>query len=317
MAMKMSIIRPLKIIVYAGALFLGALVAFSFLSPVLFLADSISHFRLHLTVPLIMISIILLVYRKWTRGAILMAIGLISLLTVNFFPETKMPKQVAKGKDSITVVQLNLYYWNKSKGKVVELFRKQKADIVILQEVSRHTKQIIQDVEKDYPHRIICPYSNEGAVAVLSRFPKVEGDATGCAVRMGLAWIRVLAHGRPVSVASIHLDWPYPFDQNQQIEAMSKHLKSIPQPVVIAGDFNAAPWSSAVNRVATATNTSVIGGVRFTLKKRIFKGLVSIDLPIDHILKSQEFTTQKIKVGDEVGSDHLPVISRLVFNTAR
>ncbi|MGH1352439.1 MAG: endonuclease/exonuclease/phosphatase family protein [Methyloligellaceae bacterium] len=315
--MKNSFIRPLKILVLASALLLGALVAFSFLSPVMYIADSISHFRLHLTIPLIMVSILFLAYRKWTRGGILLAVGLVSLLTVNFFAETQPKVQAVEKNDGITVVQLNLYYWNKSREKVTELFRKQNADVIVLQEVSKYTQTILEDLKQDYPHRIICPYSNEGAVAVLSRFPKVEGDATGCAVRMGLAWLRVSVNGRPVSVASIHLDWPYPFDQNKQIEAMSKHLNSIPQPVVLAGDFNAAPWSSAVHRIALATKTNVIGGVRFTLKKRILKGLVSIDLPIDHILKSKELTTQKIVVGKEVGSDHFPVISRLVFNTQR
>ena len=124
------------------------------------------------------------------------------------------------------------------------------------------------------------------------------------------------ARGRPVSVASVHLHWPYPFSQASQIDRLEVRLRDIPRPVLVAGDFNAAPWSHAVSRIADATDTAVAGGLRFTFFIAPIRWAPSIAMPIDHILLPGGFSPAAIRVGPGPGSDHRSVVARLALRPA-
>ena len=108
--------------------------------------------------------------------------------------------------------------------------------------------------------------------------------AEGCVEGEGLAWVRIEFGGKPVTIAGLHLDWPYPYDQPTQIDALEPQLKALPRPIIVGGDFNAAPWSHAVARIAQETGTSVVGGLRMSWRV-LPKWAASVPmLPLDQIL---------------------------------
>lgn len=296
-----------------AALVFGSLLVFSFFGNWLSAADTAAHFRIYLTAVTVLSAAALLVGRAWRRSA---AAGLVAVIGIAGLVPA-LPGWEGRVAESdaqmLTLVQVNLMFRNPTPGAVVALMRARQADVVTLQEVSAANQTIIRALARDYPYRVQCPFSGVGGVAVLSRLPLASGNARGCVKWNGLAWLRVLAAGRPLSVAAIHLHWPYPFGQAHHIDRLEKSLRTIPRPVLLGGDFNATPWSHAVRRIAQATGTRVAGGLRFTWRRKVARLLPAIRLPLDHVLVPPELSVRTISTGPEVGSDHRPVITTLAF----
>jgi len=296
---------------------LAALVAFvlilGFLAPRLPVADSLAHFRFHLTVAMALVAVVLFITRDWRAGGIACAVALVGFGGLAPAFAVWGTEEAVDPTPSITLVQLNLSFRNRTPEAVADFVRAEGMDVVTLQEVTRDTGRVIELLGEDYPHSILCPFAAVGGVAVLSRLPKAHGPTEGCVEGQGLAWLRVMAGGRPVSVASVHLHWPYPFGQAPQIDRLEGRLQGIPRPVLLAGDFNAAPWSHAVGRVAAASDTEVAGGLRFTFQLRPGRWAPSIGMPIDHILLPAELSPVEVRLGPGLGSDHRSVVARLAL----
>ena len=81
--------------------------------------------------------------------------------------------------------------------------------------------------------------------------------------------------------------------------------------VIVAGDFNTAPWSSPFRKLLRLTNmrnTNAGYGMQSTWNSN---SPTFLRMPIDHILCSRKFKVTFRKVGGDVGSDHLPVLATL------
>lgn len=71
------------------------------------------------------------------------------------------------------------------------------------------------------------------------------------------------------------------------------------QSLIVAGDFNATPWSAAMPRHSLFRATSL---------QPTWLGI----LPIDHIMTTRDWAAIDSGVGPDVGPDHRPVWARLV-----
>lgn len=306
--------RALVLLVALPTWALAALIGLSFLAPYLPLADSVAHFRLHLSLALIAACLTLALLRARLVAGIALGVATAGLIGLG----PAWPRWSATAETSatsgISVMQLNLSYRNGVTERVVALIRERRPDFVALQEVSRRTEPVLDALRHDYPHRVQCDFVAVGGVAVLSRHPLADGRNSGCAGRDALAWLRASVDGRAVSVASLHLHWPYPFQQHQHITRIRQPLEAIPKPVIVGGDFNAAPWSHAVDRIARATETGVTGGLRFTYSGQFTRWGLPLALPIDHILHPDALSSRNVGLGPDVGSDHRPVIAEFDWN---
>lgn len=256
-------------------------------------------------------TIILLISRNRRLAGVAGAVSVFGV--IGLAPALPAWTSPTAGAPSVTLVQFNLSFSNRAPAAVAEFIRAEDADIVTLQEVTRKTGRVMAILKKEYPNVIRCPFSGVGGVAVLSRLPKAAGVSEGCVIGQGLAWLRILVDGQPVSVASVHLHWPYPYGQAGHIDRLQPYLQDIPRPVLLGGDFNAAPWSHAVSRIESATGSNLAGGLRFTFYKRGTPWGPAIGLPIDHILLPPGIRSADISTGPGVGSDHLPIVARLLL----
>lgn len=294
------------------AMLAGCLVLFSFMAPWNPMADSVAHFRFHLTVVVLLMAVLLAIARDWRAAGLALVVCLAG--TAGMAPAFPAPGiAVDGGAPAITVVQLNLSFRNATPEAVAEFIRGEQADIVTLQEVTGKTRRVIDILAADFPFRVVCATGRVGGQAVLSRLPKAPGVAQGCIAGEGMAWMRVMAGGRPLSIASLHLHWPYPFGQGSQIDRLESPLRDLPRPALLAGDFNAAPWSHAVGRIAQATDTAVAGGLRFSFDIRINDWTPPIAVPIDHILLPEALAPLDLRLGPGPGSDHKSIIARLAL----
>ena len=103
--------------------------------------------------------------------------------------------------------------------------------------------------------------------------------------------------------------------RNAQLNDLTGILHAFDGPWIVAGDFNATPWSADYRRFEGQTG---LRNVRrgFGLLPTWPSQLLALGIPIDHVLVSPDFAVTEAKTGPDIGSDHRPVIATLTLRTA-
>jgi len=76
-----------------------------------------------------------------------------------------------------------------------------------------------------------------------------------------MAAMKVKTPEGPVWLISIHLYWPYPYGQAEQVEKLVKHIAGLEGQKIIAGDFNMVPWSHTLEAFQHASDTHLAGAL--------------------------------------------------------
>ncbi|WP_118132474.1 endonuclease/exonuclease/phosphatase family protein [Oceanicella sp. SM1341] len=288
-----------------GALALGDVAALSlgFLGHLHPAFDSLSVFRMQGGLAALLLLAAAMMLRARTPGLIAAAAFVISLAGVLPYALNGAGEDAGSAATGrLKLLSFNLNLANRAPAEVEAWIAAESPDVIALQEVSTDNDRVLANLEARYPAQFVCRFTGYISTAVLTRLPLKQGSF-GCAEQEGLAWARVEGPDGPVTIASIHLRWPWPYAQEQQLDALEPLLEGLERPVLISGDFNALPWSEAVARVARASGTRRVGGLGFTL----FKPHFLLPLPIDHVLAHPDLAVGGVSVGPDLGSDHRPV----------
>jgi endonuclease/exonuclease/phosphatase (EEP) superfamily protein YafD len=144
-------------------------------------------------------------------------------------------------------------------------------------------------------------------VAILSRRPILPGAV--CTLHGAFARAVVNFGGTHVEVAALHLAWPWPFDQQREIDSLVPVLGQLSGTALLAGDLNATPWSIACRRVAEAGRLVRVGPAGPTwLHRKLPDVLRPVGLPIDHVFAKGDVLVHSARTLEPAGSDHLPIL---------
>ena len=279
------------------------------------LFDSLSHFRLHLAAAVAVAGLLLLAAPGWRRNGAAMVVLAVAAASVTLSPARRVVAAVDLPRPSYNLMQMNLRFDNPQPEAVFDLIDREKPDVVTLEEVSEAWAARLPATEAAYPYRIVCPtLSYIGSVAILSRLPFAAPPR--CSPGGSLAVATVDFDGRPAEVAALHLFWPWPFGQDRQVARLAPRVfAQIGSRAVLAGDFNATPWSESVRTIAAA------GGLRLAqwvgpsyLDRRLPDWLRPLaGLPIDHVMTKGDIVAGRTMRLPAAGSDHLPVLFRFAI----
>ncbi|WP_185983096.1 endonuclease/exonuclease/phosphatase family protein [Aureimonas mangrovi] len=280
--------------------------------------DSFSHFRAHLALGLVLLAALLLARRLWIDAALsIVALGaaLVTVLPLSI----PAASQGEDGRPSYTLLQMNLR-WNAPEPiEAIRRIAEARPDVVALQEMTAHWRTALAPLAETYPFQLHCEGADGffGDSALLSRRPFVPMAETVCDGRNSLAAARIDFNGVPVTVASHHQLWPWPAGQWRRLDRLEPTLRALTAPTLIAGDFNAAPWSALLATYARMTGTQVVPGVRPTWLLDSLPGEWArwAGLPIDNLLASPEIRIERVERMAATTSDHLPVL--LTFQVAK
>ncbi|WP_116081903.1 endonuclease/exonuclease/phosphatase family protein [Tropicimonas sp. IMCC34011] len=271
----------------------GLALAGSFLGALHPAGDSLAVFRLWIAGALALWLLLgtSLGLCRWT-WLILPAVAILPVLWAYSAPE---------GGGERTIYQKNMLFRPKDLGPIEADIRSVGADIVMLQEVSDANQPILGALSDMLPSQTFCPGPSVGGVAVLSRWPKIEGTEV-CA--SGVAAMRVRSPDGPLWIVSVHLSWPWPRAQAAQVRILEDRLRMLDGPVVMAGDFNMVRWSSAVRRLARASRTAPAGRARGS-----FRLVDTVPIAIDNVLIPKgEHGASELR--GLFGSDHKGLVVR-------
>lgn len=219
--------------------------------------------------------------------------------------------------------------------RLVNLIRGAAADVVGLQELALPQAEVLAEVADLYQHQVLWPAGFAGK-GLLSRYPIVRAEALSLSPdRPDLrAWIDIdgvvlqvlVAHPRPPRLNGPRVA----FDANtlMQLESLGS-LALEHSPGVLMGDFNMTPRNPAYARYVAAGLVDVFAaagaGRGLTLPRRVGQtarfrhGLHRVPLRpvarVDYIWCTPGVQAQAAWVGDDAGSDHLPVLAQLALET--
>ncbi|MCG6883213.1 MAG: endonuclease/exonuclease/phosphatase family protein [Silicimonas sp.] len=265
--------------------------------------DSLAVARPLLAALVAVLSLLALAARPRRLGATGLALAAASALTL-------MPPGPGAAGSARTYLayQKNVHFRLSDLAPLASDIRATGADFVMLQELHRNTRPILSALRPDYPHQSFCAFAAVGGVAVLSRWPST-GAAPICTEGGGLAAMQVATPDGPLWIASLHLHWPFPFAQADQVASLLPVLEGLGGPVLLAGDFNMVPWGHSVRTLAEASRTTPAGYAGGTFAfSRMHRGRNLAELfprlPIDHVLIPDTGTPVALDRRDRLGSDH-------------
>jgi len=184
-------------------------------------------------------------------------------------------KLAAASPGPLSVYQKNMFFLNSDLEALAADILSQAPDVITLQEVSVRNEPLLEMLRRAYPHQHLCRSTSVRGLAVLSRLP--AGRSRFCDPTGGMAGLRLESEFGPVWAVSLHLVWPWPLPQAEQVRRLAPQLAALEAPVILGGDFNMVPWSFAVGRLARASGTRRAGRVPPSFR------LGPLPMPIDHV----------------------------------
>jgi endonuclease/exonuclease/phosphatase (EEP) superfamily protein YafD len=218
------------------------------------------------------------------------------------------------------VYSTNVSIYNKDISRLKDELQKIKADVVLLLEVSpAHLNELKLLIDR-FPYHIkhTSMGSHELGIALLSNFPildhniKILSEAGNAIIgaTLEINKQKILFYGTHSQNPAYTEDFP---ERNQQFLDLAQQICRTSMPVIVAGDFNATPFSPIFRKVIK------ISGLKdsregFGWQPSWPTYVPLLWLPIDHILVSSEIQVHNRATGSFIGSDHYPVFADLSIN---
>lgn len=309
-------------VVTAQLLFMAAVLASIPMSRFLWIADLANFIRQHLAVA----GLALFVAGFLLPGRLAKITGFLTVAAV-CVPFLLVPAPATGGRagTAITVVSANVDVHNPDPTPFLYDPLIAKADILVLQEVrSRWQDAVLATGSWPFESGRDLPANTD--MKVVSRFPIVDArpvspESSDTGGRHALR-IELRIRGRTVVLYAVHPQSPrspgmwrdraaYFRDLNAALAGEDTGAK-----VIIAGDWNTAPWSPIFRDLLNRTGYQSTemrwwpSPTRFSLR---FGGLSQLGTPIDRIVVSPQIGLEELRIGAKFGSSHLPVIATLTI----
>jgi endonuclease/exonuclease/phosphatase (EEP) superfamily protein YafD len=279
-------------------------------------ADLFAHFRPQYVIGFAVVLPLLLLRRCWWVAGLAGA-GAVGNFAV-MWPHATVPvvaQAAAADAPRVRVVSLNLLQGNTKLDAVEKFLRDSEADVIVVQEVTPASAEVLRKLAPVYPGQLIRGRKHSKGTAFLTRLPlkSVRFEGTPGQELIGAVIAEIEGSAGPFTVLGVHSHKPTSakgaasqdlyFDWIAD-QVAAERAKGVP--VIVAGDFNATPWSRSFKRFTAAcplTDTS---------RGILFGATWSFYLPhrlmIDHAFVSPEWRLLRRVVGPAVGSDHRPLI---------
>jgi endonuclease/exonuclease/phosphatase (EEP) superfamily protein YafD len=308
------VLRAIFAILTLGLAGLAIATAAGLLGPWSIVADAFSHFRFHIALLALLLTAAALHidWRLAAVGAFIAAANVALALTY-----AQAPRAVSAGGTAFKVMTINVLYRADNDARIIAQIEAENPDLVFFQELTKDRLDLLGSLKGRYPWQITCAGAWRCDVAIVSRhrWETAQAQPVGAA-QTKMAWARFGPEWGNALVATVHLKWPLVSNQMAQLQAVARITAGHAGPVIVAGDFNAAPWSAAVKTFTKQSRLHAAGGFVPTWPQRTFVNGASCllcfpQLQIDHVFVNSQVQVFAFRTGADIGSDHLPLIAEL------
>lgn len=248
--------------------------------------------------------------RRWFETLLMTGVGSVILV----FPPPSLRGVVETSPPTsgptLSILQHNALVRNETPEEIAAQIRREDPDIAVLLEVSTATGDGLDELSDTWPHQIKDPIppGRRTWMRILSKHPL--SDAESFRTQSGLAVITATVEtpqGR-LNLVAVHLTRPWPFDapraQMDQLDELRGILAETPEPYLVLGDFNSAPWGRLAVTLRREDLAMVPLGERGTWPAFLPSRL---GIPIDLAFVTPCVKVSAGKVLEAAGSDHRAV----------
>lgn len=323
-----------------GLFSLITVVIASYFGKYFWICEMLSNFKLYYILASIIFLIFAIIFKN--KILVLLLIGGLAIQAFTIYQSySKLPSISNKTdiEEELTLLQYNTHYLNENYVQIVDYLNlnQEKIDVIFLQEVAPKLKAELKRIEKYYPYHITMDDRWFGR-AFYSKIPilsheikffdkssndnqtskhKTKDQYFGTNIHYLIAHLETKKHSIPIAFYGIHTT--YPFVENAIVrnnelkivaEEINKDVSSTHK--ILAGDFNTTPfsyWFKLLEKTTGLLSAERGTGINNTWPSWLKFNLLRIS--IDHALVSDNIEVQERIIGDDLGSDHLPVILKL------
>lgn len=273
--------------------------------------DLFSHFRLQYA----MLSAAAAMVAVWQRQWLLLAVALATfslnawLLACQAWPHSPA---AGTGEKALQIISLNVLAANPNKERVLAYLTASEADVFYLMEIDADWAAALEPLKRSHPHHQVLPRPDNFGLALFSRLPLHDLRVFQPAQGPPVVQAKLLHQGRSLVFLGAHPPPPIGARlaalRDNQLAALAEWTAGQDQPVLLAGDLNATPWSQALRPLTAAGFTSLHPAWPPTWRAgSIFA------LPIDHAYVTAPLTLRQRRTGPNLGSDHRPLEIEVVW----
>ncbi len=246
----------------------------------------------------------------------LLAAGFLCLPTFKLAPYYLAQPAPTGRTERLRVVSFNVLSSNPHHAEAVAWVRQTCPDLAYFPEVTAAWAADLEPLKATLPHCLVFPREDNFGWALFSKYPILEHELVASRF-LEVAMVRVVVEiaGRRVVFCGVHPLLPgspaFAADRDAVLQQVAELARRETGPVIVAGDFNATPWSHAMRPLVAA-------GLRDTQLGRGFsatwqRNIPIFAIPIDHILLGGAIAATARWTGPELGSDHHPIVADLRF----
>ncbi len=216
----------------------------------------------------------------------------------------------------LRVLSFNVLNNNKRYADTVSWVQATDPDIAFFPEVNPSWEAGLAPLTATMPHNIMYPQTDNFGFALFSKYPIVGHDLIPSAI-LGVAMVQVTLdiNGRSLLFVGVHpaspLSSSFAHGRDAALKDLAERLRHEPLPAIVAGDFNATPWSQAMTPLFEAGLHDTCWGRGFSATWR--RDFPPCAVPIDHILTGGRIATRQRWTGPNLGSDHRAVVADLLW----
>lgn len=248
---------------------------------------------------------------SWTALVICLACALYWSLRI--FAMRRRPT-VPAGRKLLRLASANLFHLNGDYPRVLKALETCGADIIVLIEMTPESKTGLTALAATHPFNAdTCDLTELYGIQVYSRWPLnvlSRGGGNNAAPRH-LA-LRVSAPGASFDLIATHLCNPTRIRLAPRIPGEVQDLLAQAErgqrDLVLCGDCNAAPWSSWLRRLESATGLRNTGDLNLSWPVKL---PLPFRLPIDHVWARGRAVVLETRLGPPTGSDHFPLLAEI------
>lgn len=265
-----------------------------------------------------------LVGAGWVAAGALGAVALWQLAyVVRFMPIGRVQSLPAEatlagdGERQIAILTANVRQSNRAHGRLVDLIRAERPDLVIALEVDAGWAAALEALAPEYPVREVRAQENGYGMAILSR-RRLEAVEWRELLVEGVPSARVTLRvaGEAVRLYALHPEPPVPWRDTEgrdaEIGLVGMEAARDALPAIVAGDLNDVAWSHTTRRFQRLSGL---------LDPRVGRGFYNTfhaqvpiwRWPLDHLFHSGRFRLVEMRRLPDIGSDHFPMLFRLAL----
>lgn len=241
------------------------------------------------------------------------------LLVIGIIPHMKAATDPAAdikapaGTRIIRVMSFNTWIGNSHVDALAAEIERNDPDIAVLLEFGPEKRALLERLRAKYSFQEDCVHLDHCYMAVISKYPIADSESH--AEWVGPPMIRV-TFGKELSGLTIigahTIHFPYLRAQLTQLGQLGDLVRKLPGPRIVMGDFNATPSSRMLTSFEQRSGLRRLDGWLPTWPAR----LQIPQLAIDHVFASEDVkSVEPVRIGNNAGSDHFPLIVRVAVPT--